>query len=754
VGSLVSSIMATAQRAWTGFKLPVPPMDELASIYIFLRNAPGSFWTQYPIGTTLSWTYVEHRLEQNRVAIFHSATLFLSLFALPSKQWDELIADSTRVRNVLSRHIPCGSRVSRYAYLAVVYLIVGLLTGLLLILSLLVFITIYAHYALFAVLLIVIWLLVAPCSFFLWFALYRYPVFDIVYPRAKKKILSNNSYVYTSLIGTIDTIRVVRLKAGSRGDVIKCDLCCGRLSDLEFEALSYVWGVGLMPHTIHVAGKPFYVTSNLYSALKELRHPEHERTIWIDAICINQQDNVEKSSQVQMMRDIYAKASKVVVWLGNAAKDTSLTFDLVRQCHMADTDTIDTLWMDRTSSLQRKSIRHEFARIFMYEWWKRSWIIQEVVVGHNVVMQRGPHHVEWNALQTVVTHTTFREIVLDGLKAPLFAMVVQGLRTEERADEPVLPTLLDLVYNFRFQSATFGSDKIYALLGLPRSDNSSLLIPDYSLSPEEVFLRFTVFCIEQYKDLTILALATGTELQGVSWCRDWRFTDDGSFESVLLAKHPITANSCSASGSRAPAFKADLSRRILSIQGYEVDTIARNGDFYQALGHRGVNWDVALQSWERVVGSLLSEDPASGLAFNRTITADCWLNEPLDWRKRIVATNKTPRSAEDIRYEETIKSACYNRRFFVTKNGRFGLGPWNLKVGDAICILLGGKTPFILRQCNDRARKTSHMKEEEGASGYHKLIGETFVHGMMYYEGDIEDDIDRGSIILNWYHLL
>jgi hypothetical protein len=747
--------MASAQRAWTGLKLPVPPTDELESIYIFLRDAPGSFWAQYPIGTTLSWTYVKHRLKQNRVVIFHSSALFVSLFALPSKQWDELLADGIRARNFLRRHIPCGSSVSRYAYLAITYPIVGLLTGLLLIICLLVFITIYAHYVLFAVLLIVMWLLVAPCSFFLWFTLYRYPIFDVIYPRVKRKILSNNSQVYSSLVGTIDTIRVVRLKAGSPGDVIKCDLYYGRLSDLEFEALSYVWGVGLMPHTIHVAGKPFYVTSNLYSALKELRHPVHERIIWIDAICINQQDNVEKSSQVQMMRDIYAKASKVVVWLGKATKDTSLTFDLVQQCHMADTDTIDTLWMDRTSSPQRKSIRHEFARIFKYEWWKRSWIIQEVVVGRNVVMQRGPHQVEWNALQTMVAHTTFREIVLSGLRAPLFAMVVQGLRTEERADEPMLFTLLDLVYDFRFQSATFGSDKIYALLGLPWSDNLSLFIPDYGLSPEEVFLQFTVFCIKHYKDLTILALATGNELQGVSWCRDWRFTDDGPFESVLFAKQPINANSYSASGSLAPTFKADLSRHVLSIQGYEVDTITSNGDFYQALGHRGVSWDVALQSWERVAGGLLSEDPASGLAFNRTITADCWLSEPLDWRKRIVATDKTPRSAEDIRYEETIKSACYNRRFFVTKNGRFGLGPWNLKVGDAICILSGGKTPFILRQCNDKARKNLRMKEEEGvASGYHTIIGETFVHGLMYYEGNIEDEIDRGRIVLNWYHLL
>jgi hypothetical protein len=66
-------------------------------------------------------------------------------------------------------------------------------------------------------------------------------------------------------------------------------------------------------------------------------------------------------------------------------------------------------------------------------------------------------------------------------------------------------------------------------------------------------------------------------------------------------------------------------------------------------------------------------------------------------------------------YEKAVENVCLNRRFFVTKQGRFGLGPWSIKKGDIVCILLGGKTPFILRIHDDKASKRKGPDEVCGA---------------------------------------
>ena len=125
------------------------------------------------------------------------------------------------------------------------------------------------------------------------------------------------------------------------------------------------------------------------------------------------------------------------------------------------------------------------------------------------------------------------------------------------------------------------------------------------------------------------------------------------------------------------------------------------------MGLRGIDWNIALLSWERVAGSFLGGgDSESRQAFNHTITADCWTTEPLDWRKRAVYRPKRPRSDEDREYTKTIDEACIARRFFVTRDGRFVLGPWDMERGDTVSILLGGNTFYPKRMRRERGKKT------------------------------------------------
>jgi hypothetical protein len=126
----------------------------------------------------------------------------------------------------------------------------------------------------------------------------------------------------------------VDLLAGVPSESIKCSLRYTVRSSVEgeYEAVSYTWGDD--PHTerISIDGLQFQVTPNLASALKAFRRDEssgkHPRTLWVDAVCINQNDIQEKNQQVAQMQEIYAGAKEVLVWLSpsNPHLDTGILF--------------------------------------------------------------------------------------------------------------------------------------------------------------------------------------------------------------------------------------------------------------------------------------------------------------------------------------------------------------------------------------------------------------------------------------------
>ncbi|EOA86522.1 hypothetical protein ACJQWK_08803 [Exserohilum turcicum] len=710
-----------------------------------LRNFSHGLWDQYPIGTRLDSAFLSRRQNQVWSAISNAVMLFWSLFYNLGRIWPVLAKPLlvTNVNTELRKHIPPGSRAAKIMYIAVAYPLGYTLVAMALLLIIPTFIAVIVVLPIFAVLVLGLWAICVVALFLLWLTLYRYPVFELIYPRLRRRILLNNSHVYSGLPRDAPSIRILRLKPGTKSEKIQCELIEGPLSELQFEALSYVWGVTMVPYTISVNERSFYVTYNLYSALQELRYPDRERQLWIDAVCINQNDNTEKSSQVQMMRDIYAKASKVVVWLGKSTRATSHAFEFIRQFGIADDDTTDVLWNDLIIRPNWKKIRAEYVRICYCEWWSRAWIIQEVVVGQHVVMQRGSHQVEWAAVHKLFTYRPFGNDEFGDHEAPWFVKNVEDLRKAVGSAEGPGMTLGDLVCRFRFQSATFGSDKVYALLGLLRPDDPSLMTPDYSKTPDDVFLQFTESYLLHNGNLDILSLAPGAELQSVSWCRDWRLNHDGSFNVCGLSSLQ-PPRLFSSSESHRPVFEVDSERRILSLQGYRADVVARTGDFHSSSSTMGVDWDLVFRSWERVAGENLSnaDTSASRMSFNRTVTADCWQTEPLDWRKRIVPRQRRRRNEEDA-YRLAIEDACSNRRFFVTTKGRFGLGPWNMQKGDVVGILLGGKTPFVLRGCGSKSLS------RHNSMGYHRLIGEAFVEGLMYRTGSLEADNNMGR-----FHLL
>jgi len=96
-----------------------------------------------------------------------------------------------------------------------------------------------------------------------------------------------------------------------------------------YDALSYVWGSPDNKLPIFLHEHRFDVTVNLHAALSRLRNHSMERTLWVDAICINQTKNEEKEDQIQFMAEIYGQANRVLVWVGDAADDSDLALEAI-----------------------------------------------------------------------------------------------------------------------------------------------------------------------------------------------------------------------------------------------------------------------------------------------------------------------------------------------------------------------------------------------------------------------------------------
>jgi hypothetical protein len=118
---------------------------------------------------------------------------------------------------------------------------------------------------------------------------------------------------------TGDIICLLTLQPGLFNDPIHCQLEQVSLSaGHSYEALSYAWGDAKDTSPMILDRTLYYITKNLECALRYFRYKESLRVLWIDAICINQNDLDEKSEQVLIMGEIYSRATKVYAWLGEA----------------------------------------------------------------------------------------------------------------------------------------------------------------------------------------------------------------------------------------------------------------------------------------------------------------------------------------------------------------------------------------------------------------------------------------------------
>jgi hypothetical protein len=123
-------------------------------------------------------------------------------------------------------------------------------------------------------------------------------------------------------------IRLVTLLRGRWTDTINCRLHHAPLANRPtYKALSYAWGSPRATRPILVNGCQHAVTVNLESALRRIRETESDLTLWIDALCINQSSNSERTEQVRLMHDIFASTEEVIVYLGEPPRHNFTALD-------------------------------------------------------------------------------------------------------------------------------------------------------------------------------------------------------------------------------------------------------------------------------------------------------------------------------------------------------------------------------------------------------------------------------------------
>ncbi|EPE34326.1 heterokaryon incompatibility protein [Glarea lozoyensis ATCC 20868] len=179
-----------------------------------------------------------------------------------------------------------------------------------------------------------------------------------------------------------DQIRLIELLPGGFKDSIMCRMHHLYIQDVgtsmwwsdveylegkrpEYEALSYSWGESLSNDSIYINDRSFLVRSNLVTILRYLTKKNVSRMLWVDAICINQNDVAEKNVQVQRMVQIYRQASAMLVWLGEPTETSDMAFKTIENERNLKS------WKNVTEARKRSLL----CLSTEHSWWSRMWII-------------------------------------------------------------------------------------------------------------------------------------------------------------------------------------------------------------------------------------------------------------------------------------------------------------------------------------------------------------------------------------------
>ncbi|KAH8648784.1 heterokaryon incompatibility protein-domain-containing protein [Tricladium varicosporioides] len=376
---------------------------------------------------------------------------------------------------------------------------------------------------------------------------------------------------YRSLNADSDEIRLITLKKSAvfsaAANPIECTLqYVSQTKAPRYEALSYCWGDpnNLLP--ILLDGCMMYVTANLFAALQHLRL-EQGLPLWIDAICINQQDIEERSHQVLRMNSIYSKAARVISWIGESSEDDKLASHLMSTVGTQSEEHLyaraalrlgpnsqnsrlegvfttggvaDELGFEDALRYDNRFATYQdyqtarwylnwiaFNKFLNATYWKRTWIIQELVVAREIEIRVGYLKIPWKWLEKTIE--TVDDDQLGATWNPIFTPSsgflnvngIRGLCMRRRSGDGL--RLLEALSLSWFSQATDPRDKVFALLSLAVDGPEIIPNPNYEGTVESLFEQVTRGIILRSKRLDICCLKNPAYVPSEmpSWIPGW-----------------------------------------------------------------------------------------------------------------------------------------------------------------------------------------------------------------------------------------
>lgn len=550
-------------------------------------------------------------------------------------------------------------------------------------------------------------------------------------------------YQYSPLREDAQEVRLVTLLPGTLSAPIRVDINTTRFTENnipQLEALSYTWGVLKNPREILVGATgsiALTVTQNLAEALMCLRYEDMSRTLWVDAICVNQQDLVERSQQVKRMADIYSKASRVVVWLGPESHDTAIAMECLTLIHskirvdwvssrmIPLSDEVE--WCDERIHLPFDET--QFLAIYNFlsrPWFERLWIWQEITLAsQDSVILCGTRTMSWLGFRDAVFSLLYTPLPRLNLvvTAKLHQRLQMILNLCNGSKTRHLRSLIDAT---KRSTCTDPRDRIFSLLSMLDLTAGKLEIePDYTKDVSEVFKDATIRWINYERSLQIFqSVGMEGQLAGMpSWVPSW------SSPRVLT---PLVENLAGAN-TMAPLLEhTSYQRDEIQVTGLPVGRI-HHVEVINLAGP-GVLTQAALASEVRRLDSFMGiwgpDLPRSmqvrifcevlcsnGFCDNfEPQIANVGSREQCEDIIRSILENRDEGVSIHNLFSRSIIAYCRGRSLFVGEDRRLGLGPYGIQVGDVVSVLLGCNSAVVLRPTHD---------------GRYQIVGEAYYYGFM-----------------------
>ncbi|KAF2872517.1 heterokaryon incompatibility protein-domain-containing protein [Massariosphaeria phaeospora] len=567
------------------------------------------------------------------------------------------------------------------------------------------------------------------------------------------------------------SIRLLLIHPGLPSTPVKLTLVKARLDRRlpAYEALSYVWRLKPEERPVVCNGHTKTVTRNLCEALERLRLQKGRRLIWVDALCICQDDEAEKSAQVRMMDQIYRKAERVVVWLGTDDKDRAGSAFKVL-CALADAHSASSSSSPNTPAsystiIPDQKIEHlpappplnsplwlSVLYFFINKWFLRMWVMQEIVLARSATFLWGAAAIDWTivgAAIEAVRADTYLNMLLESrnLQNAFFMHHLCGLQTGGRETRLPVLHLLDLARSFDVGDPR---DKVYGLLGfLTGEGEKGFVRPRYGIGVGEMYTEVAwKLLAEEEGGLDVLSFTVHSEhdaeLKMPSWVPDW------NSKFVVYPFMGFDANNRFAAGTGKPMeLEESSSETALRLRGVSVTRVQETGsrmpfepmqkatarlrELVEWCGRARVSVStlaMTLTAGKTKDGQLIDdveEHEANFCALLADLDADFLRNKWPDEADALSTLAAGKGHAEQAK-EALWRYSCY-RAPFVTEDGKLGLGPGAAQAGDLVVVLWGGQVPFVVR-------------EVEGGLFY-RFVGECYVEWLM--RGKVVGMVERGD---------